>query len=175
MSCNLNAGILLGCRDNAGGVGKAWITDFTSISGITQDGSDYITSIAGSGTYYKFELIRTTSQFTETVNASLENGTVFYTQEISMYFAKMEQDKRNILKTLAQSPYLSIVFEDNNGRYFLIGQVYGAFVSAGTTGTGKALGDQNGYNLTFQALEQLPVNELDGTIYDVVSGGLTAQ
>jgi hypothetical protein len=48
--------------------------------------------------------------------------------------------------------------------------VYGAFVSAGTSVTGKALGDQAGYNLTFQALEQLPMNQLDGTLADVVTG-----
>jgi len=101
MACNLTAGIPLGCRDNAGGVANAWITDFDNILSITQSTGDTITAISGTGTFYAFELIRTSSQFTETVNASLENGTIFYTDELTTYFAKMTQDKRNVLKVLA--------------------------------------------------------------------------
>ena len=144
MSCNLTSGIQLSCRDNVGGVATAYITDFTNIASITKNTGDTITQISGSGTFYEFQLIRTSSQYTETVNASLENGTVFYTQELVTYFAKLSQDKRNILKTLAQSPRLAVVIVDNNGDSFYLGETYGMFVSAGTSVTGKALGDANG-------------------------------
>ena len=170
MACNLTAGIQLSCRDNVGGIATAYITDFTNIASITKSTGDTITAISGSGTFYEFQLIRTSSQYTETVNASLENGTVFYTQELVTYFAKLSQDKRNILKTLAQSPRLAVVIVDNNGDSFYLGETYGMFVSAGTSVTGKALGDANGYNITFQALEQNPMNELAGTLASVATG-----
>jgi hypothetical protein len=170
MSCNLAAGITLGCRDNAGGVNRVWITDYENVTSVVKNTGDTITSITGTGVFYEFQLIRTTSEMTETINASLENGTVFYTQELVMFFAKLEQYKRNIIKTLAQSFRLAVIFEDNNGSYFLLGEEYGMFVSAGSNVTGLALGDRQGYNLTLQALEQLPMNELAGTIYSVVSG-----
>lgn len=170
MSCNLTSGIQLSCRDNVGGVATAYITDFTNIASITKNTGDTITQISGSGTFYEFQLIRTSSQFTETVNASLENGTVFYTQELVTYFAKLSQDKRNILKTLAQSPRLAVVIVDNNGDSFYLGETYGMFVSAGTSQTGKALGDANGYNITMQALEPNPMNQLSGTLSSVASG-----
>jgi len=170
MACNLTAGIPLGCRDNAGAVANAWITDFDNILSITQSTGDTITAISGTGTFYAFELIRTSSQFTETVNASLENGTVFYTDELVTYFAKMTQDKRNILKVLAQNQKLAIVFSDNNGTYWFMGQNYGSFISAGSQVTGKALGDQNGLNMTFQALEQFPINSLSGTLASIAQG-----
>lgn len=170
MSCNLTAGIQLSCRDNVGGVATAYITDFTNIASITKNSGETITQISGSGTFYQFQLIRTSSQSTETVNASLENGTVFYTQELVTYFAKLSQAKRNILKTLAQSPRLAVVIVDNNGDSFYLGETYGMFVSAGTSVTGKALGDANGYNITFQAMEQNPMNELSGTLASVASG-----
>jgi hypothetical protein len=152
MACNLSAGIQLGCRDNTGGLKTMWITDYTNVTSITSSTGDTITAISGTGTFYEFQLIRTSSQLTETVNASLENGTVFYQGEVVTYFNKLGQDKRNILKTLAQSQQLAIVAEDNNGQYFYLGQTYGCFISAGTSVTGKALGDQNGYNMTFQYL-----------------------
>jgi hypothetical protein len=170
MACNLTSGILLSCRDNVGGVSTAYITDFTNIASITKNTGDTITQISGSGTFYEFQLIRTSSQYTETVNASLENGTVFYTQELVTYFAKLSQDKRNILKTLAQSPRLAVVIVDNNGDSFYLGETYGMFVSAGTSVTGKALGDANGYNITLQALEQNPMNQLAGTLSSVATG-----
>jgi hypothetical protein len=170
MACNLVGGIPLACRDNTGGLANVWITDFTNITSITSSTGDTITSISGSGTFYEFQLIRTSSQMTETVNASLENGTIFYTQEVVLYFAKLEQAKRNILKTLGQSPRLAVVMLDNNGNYFLLGQTYGMYVSAGSNVTGKALGDANGYNLTLQAMEPNPMNELAGSLSSVASG-----
>lgn len=170
MACNLTAGIQIGCRDNTGGLKTLWITDYTNIASITQTTGDTITAISGSGTFYEFQLIRTSSQLTETVNASLENGTVFYQGEIVTYFNKLGQDKRNILKTLAQSQRLAIVAEDNNGQYFYLGQTYGCFISAGTSVTGKALGDANGYNLTFQYLEPNPMNQLSGALSSVAQG-----
>jgi hypothetical protein len=170
MACNLTAGIQLGCRDNTGGLKTLWITDFTNVTSITQSTGDTITAISGTGTFYEFQLIRTSSQMTETVNASLENGTVFYQGEIVTYFNKLGQDKRNILKTLAQSQQLAIVAEDNNGQYFYLGQTYGCFISAGTSVTGKALGDANGYNMTFQYLEPNPMNQLSGSLASIATG-----
>lgn len=170
MACNLTGGIQLGCRDNVGGLKTMWITDFTNILSVTQDGDEFITQLSGTGTFYEFQLIRTSSQHTETVNASLENGTVFYQGETVTYFVKLEQEKRNLLKALAQSQRLAIVIEDNNGEYFYLGQTYGCFISAGSSVTGKALGDQNGYNMTFQYLEPNPMNQLDGSLASVVAG-----
>jgi hypothetical protein len=170
MACNLTAGIQLGCRDNTGGLATLWITDYTNVTSITQNSGDTITAISGTGTFYEFQLIRTSSQLTETVNASLENGTVFYQGEVVTYFNKLGQDKRNILKTLAQSQRLAIVAEDNNGQFFYLGQTYGCFISAGTSVTGKALGDANGYNMTFQYLEPNPMNQLSGSLASIATG-----
>lgn len=171
MACNLTAGIQLGCRDNTGGLATLWITDYTNITSLSQSAvTDTIYAISGTGTFYEFQLIRTSSQLTETVNASLENGTVFYQGEIVTYFSKLGQDKRNILKTLAQSQRLAIVAEDNNGQYFYLGQTYGCFISAGTSVTGKALGDANGYNMTFQYLEPNPMNQLSGSLASIAQG-----
>ena len=170
MACNLTAGIQLGCRDNTGGLATLWITDYTNVTSLTSNTGDTITAISGTGTFYEFQLIRTSSQLTETVNASLENGTVFYQGEIVTYFSKLGQDKRNILKTLAQSQRLAIVAEDNNGQYFYLGQTYGCFISAGTQVTGKALGDANGLNMTFQYLEPNPMNQLSGSLASIATG-----
>ena len=61
------------------------------------------------------------------------------------------------------------MIEDNNGSLFYLGQTYGSFISAGTSVTGKALGDAAGYNLTFQYLEPNPMNQLAGSLESVAS------
>lgn len=174
MACNLTGGIALGCRDNTGGLKTMWITDFSNILSITSNTGDTITAISGTGTFYEFQLIRTSSQHTETVNASLENGTVFYQGETVTFFAKLEQAKRNILKTLAQSQQLAVVIEDNNGDFFLLGQTYGCFVTAGTSVTGLNLGDRAGYNITFGYLEPNPMNQLSGSLSSIAQGIVVA-
>ena len=170
MACNLTAGIQIGCRDNTGGLKTLWITDYDNVLSITQSTGDTITAISGTCTFYEFQLIRTTSQLTETVNASLENGTVFYGGEIVTYFNKLEQTKRNILKTLAQSQRLAIVVEDNNGQYFYCGQTYGCYVGGGNSASGLQLGDKNGYSINFNYLEPNPMNQLSGSLASIAQG-----
>jgi hypothetical protein len=61
------------------------------------------------------------------------------------------------LKLLAAGrPHVLVV--DHNDNVFLMGKDNGADVTAGTVSTGNALGDFNGYNLTFTSMEKLPPN-----------------
>jgi hypothetical protein len=45
----------------------------------------------------------------------------------------------------------------------LAGLEQGCDVTAGTVSSGTAMGDFNGYNLTFTAMERIPANFLDCT------------
>ena len=74
-TCDIVSGFTLGCRDNTGGLKNIYILS-GSISS-TSGTEGLISVISGSGTFYKFELTRQTGDFTETINASLENGTIF--------------------------------------------------------------------------------------------------
>jgi hypothetical protein len=48
-------------------------------------------------------------------------------------------------------------------QFFLMGLTQGADVTSGTVSSGSALGDFNGYNLTFEAMEVSPANFLNVT------------
>ena len=54
-----------------------------------------------------------------------------------------------------------IVIRTMTDEFFLMGLDQGADVSAGEISTGAALGDFNGYSLTFTAQEELPANFID--------------
>lgn len=171
-ACYVTSNICKGCRDNVGGVKAAYIFG-ACVTGVTEDGDFKITDIAGTGgtsTVYTFAVEKETSSFTEAINASIPNGTVFYQQDLNLVFHKLQQSTRNQIRLLAQNTNLKVVVETNNGSYWYLGENFGMTLSAGSAETGTAYGDRNGYTITLTGLEREPAKELDGTIADVISG-----
>jgi hypothetical protein len=175
MSCDITSGFELGCRDNTGGIKNLYILS-GSIDTITDASEGLIEAISGSGEFFQYELFRQTSDFAEAINATPENGTVFYEQTVNATFFKLQSATRNQIRVLAKNPDLKIIVETNNGsqdnigRYWLLGEENGAQLLSGTGATGTAFGDLNGYTLTFTGQEPEPASELSGSLNDVVSG-----
>jgi hypothetical protein len=172
MSCDITSGFTLGCRDNTGGIKALYILS-GSISEISTDADGVIDGITGDGVFYKFELFRQTSNYAEEITSTPENGTIFYNQTLNAVFFKMKQAVRNQVNTLAQNPNLKVIVQTNNGTidgsgaFFLMGQTNGAQLLSGTSQTGTAFGDLNGYNLTFSGQEPFPASEVEaGTTAD---------
>ena len=176
MACDITAGFSLGCRDNAGGIKTLYILS-GSVTTLTEVSGE-ITDIDGSGVFYQLDLTRGTSDFTETINGSTENGTVFYESTVNAVFLKMQSALRNQMKVLAQNPDLKLVVETNNAgvdgdKYFYVGEVYGAQLNGGQGQTGTAIGDANGYTLTFTAQEPNPAIPIAGAVLADVLTGIT--
>jgi hypothetical protein len=167
MACDITSGFQLGCRDNTGGLKSIYILSgsISSISG----SQGLITSISGSGVWYEFQLFRQTSNYSEELVATPENGTIVYNQTCNAVFFKMQTSVRNQVRVLAQNPNLAIIIETQNGsetgaaRWFLMGQVNGAQLLSGTAQTGTAFSDLNGYNLVFSGNEPNPASEVSGS------------
>ena len=164
MSCSITSGITLGCKDSQGGIEYLYIADLPTYDTITTDVDGKITSLDASGTpvsisFYKYEVPKQTSSLSSTINASTENGTVFYQQDVLMVFNKMEAAKRDQIKLLAQNPKLLVVVKDGNGLFWVVGVTRGAELTAGTETTGTAYGDRNGGEITLTGLEPDPVYE----------------
>ena len=174
-TCDITSGFTLGCRDNTGGIKNLFILS-GSISSVTDASEGLIDAISGSGEFFKFELFRQTSDFSEAINATPENGTVFYEQTVNAVFFKLQSATRNQVKVLAQNPDVKLIVETNNGsadgigRYWLLGEENGVQLLSGTGATGTAFGDLNGYTLTFTGQEPAPASEISGSLTDVVSG-----
>jgi hypothetical protein len=167
MACDITSGFQLGCRDNTGGIKNIYILS-GSISNISGT-QGLITGISGSGTFYQFQLFRQTSNYSEELVATPENGTIVYNQTANAVFFKMQTSTRNQIRVLAQNPNLKIIIETQNGsedgdaRWFLMGQINGAQLLSGTAQTGTAFSDLNGYNLVFSGNEPNPASEISGS------------
>jgi len=177
MACDITSGFTLGCRDNTGGLKNIYILSgsIDSTSGTT----GLIDTITGDGVLYKFELTRQTGDFTEAINANIENGTIFYEQTVNAPFHKIQSSTRNQVRVLAKNPDIKMVVETNNGSedgvgtFFLLGQTRGLSLSGGQGQTGTAFGDLNGYTLTFTGQEPEPASELSGSNLTGVLSGIT--
>lgn len=177
MACDITSGYTLGCRDNTGGIKNIYILS-GSVSTITGT-TGLITQISGAGKFYKFELFRQTGNLTENINVAPENGTVFYEQNVTAVFHKLQSATRNKVRVLAKNPNIKMIVETNNGSedgvgtFFYMGQENGVQLTSGVSQTGTAFGDLNGYTLNFVGQEPEPASELSGSNLAGVLSGIT--
>ena len=171
MSCsNLSAGFLDLCNDGLGGIEKIFIAN-GPVESITATGGT-ITAITVGGSaltpsdFFEFETPRQVSSITENATVSQENGTLFFDQQLTMSFNKMEAAKRDQLLLMAQATSMVVVAKDGNGKYWSIGVEKGAFLVSATATSGVSMGDKNGYEIVVGGLEPAPMYEVTSTIVE---------
>jgi hypothetical protein len=153
-TCNLTAAIALDCLDAIGGINTLWVSSDFESGTITAGATAGITSLAGAtGTFYQIEVAKDVASFTETFNISNTNGTAFFTQEVTIPVQHLSSAKRAQIQLLAYNRASKVVFEDNNGLYWLVGATRGCVISTGTTTTGTAPGDASQYSFVLQGME----------------------
>ena len=168
--CNLTSGWNIDCKSSQGGIVKIFIANgpvdaYAETNGV-------LTSVSVGGTpltpadFFEFQVPKQTSSFTEQVNASTENGTVFYQQDLILVFNKMEASKRNQILLMAQNENMFVVAKDGNGKYWSCGLTRGSSLTAGSLTSGTAYGDRNGGELTLTGLEPMPSFEVTSTIVE---------
>lgn len=160
MACALTRSRAEACKDVVAGIKEVYFADFGDLGTVTLGSNDEVTDISGDSsnaiTLHKYE-VKGNNSFETAVNASRENGTVFYEQTLNITLKKLTKEDNKELKLLAAArPHIIIV--DKNDNVFMMGLKEGADLTAGTVSTGNALGDFNGYNLTFTAQETSPPN-----------------
>ena len=163
MACNLTKGRNITCRDTVAGVKAIYFAQHDELTSYTAASGEVTDFDLGSGDdIYKYLVKRGTAGVTETINASSENGTVFYTQSVNLKLHKLTKEDQNQIKLLAQQRL--IIFAELNelnsaGKNVIVacGLDNGAELSAGTNASGIALGDLNGYDWTFESQEPNPM------------------
>ena len=171
MPCNLSAGRNEVCKDSIGGLSGVYFLNFTTGS-FTKNGSGEVTAFPSGSTVYYYQL-KGTSAYTETVNTSRENGTTFFSQELTLNLKKLTNEMTTQLKLMAYGRP-QIVVHTMNGDALLVGEIEGADLTAGTIQTGAAMGDLYGYSVTMTGMEQLPAAFISGSTIQNPFAGLSA-
>lgn len=157
MPCSLTiSGRSLPCREALGGIKNVWIGTAAF------DGDDWGTPTAGAFSdtanavvVKNFVSPKNTSSFNQTVNASVENGTVYFEQVVSLVCNNPSASDIVEIQELAKGRLLIIV-QDVNDNYFAVGHSRGAELTGGSLASGTAIGDLNGFTLEFTAQEAIP-------------------
>lgn len=164
MSCALTSSIALGCKDSVGGIKQILITELENKLAITSvTGNITVFTLTTGKRFWQYDFEKETSEFTEKPTPNHENGTLFYEQETKIRLNKRDVTKRNELHLLAQNRVMIIVL-DRNGVYWLIGEANGCDLMPSTSPTGKAMGDFNGYELTFMGKEAQPAQTITSSL-----------
>lgn len=171
MACTLSSGLALSCRESIGGIKYAYILDASGQDIDVTESAGVASAISVGGTalttlsadMFLFDQVKQTASLVETVNASEENGTVFYTSVLNLVFNKLESAKLNQLKVLAANSKLLIVVKDNNDKLWMVGNDRGAVVSGGSSESGTAMGDRNGLSIEFTGNHSAPMFEVTVT------------
>lgn len=158
MACALTQGYSFGCRDTAGGIKSVYFIEFDNVSGITQSaGTATAIAKANNARFWKYTLPRGTGEFSEDFQDSVENGSTFQKQTLTIVLNKMQASTSQEIKLLAQNKLLAVVeTQEPTPSYWLLGEVNGLLRDGGKGGTGKAFGDRNGYEIIFTS-EQSPM------------------
>lgn len=160
-TCVLTSGYSLGCRDNIGGVQEVYIGEWNSSSMTYVLGTDNIIGTFSGATvsFYTFQQEIETASYTENGQFSIENGTSFYEQTLTITLHKIEAALRNKILLLGQGKW-RVIIKDQRGKYHLMGFQNPVRVSASTPNLGKAYGDLNGAVITFMTKESTPAYEV---------------
>ena len=147
MSCFISSGFALDCRNaSTGGLQSVWILGGSgnTISSWTSNGDDQITSASGTGVFYKFELTKQGSSFTEDIGVNTTAQSVVFQPSLVMNLPRMDKDLRNVFQNLVSQNNIFFIVKDNNGRYWSGAWQNGALVTAGSLASGLAYTDLNG-------------------------------
>lgn len=156
MACALTQGFILDCKESLGGVKSVRFVEFDNVASIAYASGVATLTMAAGKKFWKYAQVRETSSTTETITANVQNGTIFYQQELTVILNKLAAATRNEILLLAKNRLMAIV-EDMNGNFWLLGAKNGLDITSGNAATGTASGDRNGYSLTFQAMEADPM------------------
>lgn len=153
MACALTQGYSLDCRDSVGGVVEVYFIEEGNVNSITE-ASGTVTAItkATDAVFRKYEQDQNTAFFVENLNSSIENGTVYYQQELTIVINKKSVNMRNELLLLNKNRLIAVV-RDANDNYWLLGKTRHLYGTAGSGQSGTVPADRNGFTFTYTAME----------------------
>lgn len=173
MACDIANGRLEVCKDAVGGIDAIYFINYgdysypTDITYVT--GTDTIDAVANVTSLYKYEL-KGTNSFDQVITSSRENGTSFVEQTLSVILKKQDAATHKAVKLLSYGRP-NIVVKNRNNQFFLAGLEHGMELTTANVANGTAMGDLNGYTLTFVGTEKLLANLLDCSSEADLAGG----
>ena len=169
MACTaLTRGRGLDCNRISGGVKFIYfgvLDQFTApieTVGLVQTAGEVTDIEMASNVLYRYTMPLGVASITDTIVGSRENWTIYYSPTAQVLFNRISKEDQNQIKLLGATKV--VVFAQlnqqlANGHDIIVamGVVNGMELNAGTIDSGASWGDKNGYTLTFDGMEALPM------------------
>jgi len=164
MACALTQGRAIDCRNSTGGVEEILIANFGDIT-IDTVAAGVITALtqAAATSFYRYSLEKENGSLVETHTGSLENGTNVYDSVLDFNTKNLTASESEEL-TLLDQARLFVIVKDMNGIYWTVGAYHAADKLSGTSVTGAAFGDLNGFTYSISSKESVRMLEVDSTV-----------
>jgi hypothetical protein len=163
MACALTQGRAIDCRNSTGGISEVLIANFGDIT-IDTVLAGVLTAITPTAaTFYRYSLEKENGSLIETHTGSLENGTNFYESVLEFNTKNLTASENEELMLLDQAQ-LFVIVKDMNEKYWTVGAYYAADKLSGTSVTGAAMGDLNGYTYSISSKEAKRMLEVDSGV-----------
>lgn len=169
MSCPQTfAGIPKDCAGSMGGIDLVLLANADDITAVTvTSGKISAISMAADTGFKEYHFRPGTGSMTSTRQIDEAAGTNYIQTLLSLFFNRMETNKRLEMEAIALADSVALV-RDLNGKWWYLGYDHPLHLNAGGAETGTARGDRNGYPVTLQDDSlQLPF-EVDATIVDAL-------
>lgn len=153
MACELTSGIAIDCKDAIGGIKRVYIQQMEDfLSGVTVDSTTLEIEALPTATLYKVDVRVGSGSMQFEATTSVENNTIYWTHTVTCIVPKMTAAKRKQIELFGKNR-LALFVLDTNGNIWFCGKLNGCDLTAAPGGTGTAIGDLNGWTLTFTAMD----------------------
>ena len=148
------------CGSNIPSIKKIWVGAFESatwttanVTGVTDaDGNPVIEKVTAAtlncneDAWVEFAFKKNTCSAGSEMTVN-DNGSHYFTNSVNMVFAKQDNGKRLAVQALASGD-CSVIYQDGNNNYWLIGYDSPVSLNTATATTGTSVSDSNQYELT---------------------------
>lgn len=148
------------CGSNVPSIKKIWVGAFESatwttanVTGVTDaDGNPVIEKVTAAtlncneDAWVEFAFKKNTCSASSEMTVN-DNGSHYFTNSVNMVFAKQDNGKRLAVQALASGD-CSVIYQDGNNNYWLIGYDSPVSLNTATATTGTTVSDSNQYELT---------------------------
>lgn len=146
-NCTQIAGMEMQCESNSGGIKNIFIANRSEIHSMDYaDGKITGINMFASALFKPFEFRKGGASFTSTLTVDDSTGVNFFTNELTINFARMDAVKRMELVALSKAE-LVVIIRDNNNVYHFLGMESPVYVSSAQGATGTAKTDANTYQI----------------------------
>jgi len=158
MSCDISRGKNeIACKNAVSGLKAIYLANYDDYGYVTSSNvsGQTLSDLSGLTEVFKYELKNSGNVFSQDGASSRDNGTTFFTQNLTFILTRLSKEMEFQVKMMAWGRP-QIFVEANSGDIFLMGIEHGCEISTNSA-IGGTMDSLNGYTMTAVGMEKEPI------------------